>query len=167
LEFDQESSALPLSYNLGLAYNLYKPWLLALEGVYHKEADFYWSAGSEYKLQFSKLAMAFRGGYTSRTRDVPGLSGLSLGLGWALNLIQLDYAWIPLGEIDQTHRISLTLGFGATPERTVTQLKNLSQPKKRRLVYLLNPETSPFVRVNGRIILKPVKPMVFIIREEE
>lgn len=111
LKYDREEEKLPLSYHLGAAYQLTKPWLVSAEGIHSLSSDFEGAVGMEYRWLGKQTAFALRAGYNSTSSDVPGFSGASFGAGFTWNKAQIDYAWIPLGDLDQTHRISLTFGF--------------------------------------------------------
>jgi len=64
-------------------------------------------AGLEYRFANGVL---IRGGYNTVTGlDFP--SGLSAGLGYDNNEYQLDYAFVPYGNLGNTHRMSLTVRF--------------------------------------------------------
>jgi hypothetical protein len=63
--------------------------------------------GVEYR--FSN-GIAFRGGYiTGSSFDFP--SGLSAGIGYDSLSYQVDYAFVPYGDLGNTHRISFTIRF--------------------------------------------------------
>lgn len=53
---------------------------------------------------------AVRGGYRGRT-DFEFLSNLSGGFGYATRAYQIDYAFVPFGEVGNAHRVSLSLDF--------------------------------------------------------
>jgi hemolysin activation/secretion protein len=59
--------------------------------------------------------VAGRLGYNTQSQDTGGLHGLSMGLGlmytdYAMNY-SLDYAFVPYGELGNTHRISFGIKF--------------------------------------------------------
>jgi len=63
--------------------------------------------GLEYR--FSN-GIAFRGGYlTGSSFDFP--SGVSGGIGYDSSSYQVDYAFVPYGDLGNTHRISFTIRF--------------------------------------------------------
>lgn len=63
--------------------------------------------GIEYK--FSN-GISLRGGYRTGTRfDFP--SGLSAGFGYDSSGYQVDYAFVPYGDLGGTHRVSFTVRF--------------------------------------------------------
>jgi hypothetical protein len=44
-----------------------------------------------------------------KSTDLGGISNLTAGFGLVYNRLNLDYAFLPLGDIGQVHRIQLTL----------------------------------------------------------
>jgi len=69
---------------------------------------FYLDLGAEYALN---SYLAFRAGYQAgRSADkLGGLTGLGAGLGLKFDRFALDYAYVPFGDLGDTHR--MTLGF--------------------------------------------------------
>jgi opacity protein-like surface antigen len=74
--------------------------------------------------------LALRAGYkySSEESDLgSGLSGLTLGAGLSQRFgdlgLHLDYAFVPYGDLGATHRISLTLDLGTSPQ--------ISRPKPK------------------------------------
>jgi hypothetical protein len=62
-----------------------------------------------------------------------GIGGMSFGLGATLHFFSLDYAFVPMGELGTTHRISLTFDFpfrspvSQRRDRTIfTKMKGIS-----------------------------------------
>jgi hypothetical protein len=47
--------------------------------------------------------------------DLGGLSNFSAGFGFRRNLFSLDYAFVPLGDLGTTHRVSLNFRFKKRP----------------------------------------------------
>ena len=65
--------------------------------------------GLEYVFQ---NGLALRGGYQSRSGSkFEFLSKLSGGFGYATSTYRIDYAFVPFGDLGQTHRVSFTLDF--------------------------------------------------------
>jgi hypothetical protein len=63
--------------------------------------------GAEYRFG---NGIAIRGGYRTGTGfDFP--SGLCAGAGYSTSAYQVDYAFVPYGDIGSTHRISFTITF--------------------------------------------------------
>ena len=63
--------------------------------------------GAEFLMDYGGNAFALRGGY--RTNN--GSNGISFGIGWMMRGYSIDYAFAPLGELGQAHRISLGVRF--------------------------------------------------------
>ncbi len=57
--------------------------------------------------------VALRAGFNTRSQnDVKGLHGISAGAGFGWSGSSLNYAWIPFGDLGQTHRLSLDIEVG-------------------------------------------------------
>ena len=58
--------------------------------------------------------LALRVGYQANLADnqIQGLTGLTAGIGVTYEGLGLDYAYLPYGDLDNTHRISLSYKFG-------------------------------------------------------
>ena len=69
-----------------------------------------WGTDYVYKIQ-DNMNVAGRFGYNSRGRKVDGFNGVTIGLGFGYDIGTLDYAWMPLGDLGSTHRISLGVKF--------------------------------------------------------
>lgn len=65
-------------------------------------------------------ALALRAGYQARSaaNQAGGLSGLSMGLGFNLAGVSLDYAFLPFGDLGNAQRVSLTYQFARPSART-------------------------------------------------
>ncbi|MBI4056300.1 MAG: PorV/PorQ family protein [Elusimicrobia bacterium] len=66
---------------------------------------------------------SLRVGYSLRnSSQIDGLSGMTAGLGLSLMPFRVDYAWVPFGDLGQTHRISMTFAFeGTKPSLSSTE----------------------------------------------
>jgi hypothetical protein len=67
-----------------------------------------------------------RGGYTTRRNDANGLSGASVGFGVALRTLSFDYAWVPFGDLGDSHAITLIW----RPSREPIDLRRRGEPKQ-------------------------------------
>lgn len=65
-------------------------------------------AGVEYMF---RNGFSLRGGYQTGTDFDDFLSNLSGGLGYETESYNVDYAFVPLGDVGNTHRMSFTLRF--------------------------------------------------------
>jgi len=104
LKFVQKRESLPLTYKVGVSYknnNL----ILAGDITNPEDNAMRINLGIEY-LPTSILAL--RIGYNSQN-DLD--SGWTFGIGFRLRNLYVDYAFVPYGELDNTHRFSLTKKF--------------------------------------------------------
>ena len=126
--FVSEKEPLPFAFRLGAAYkavlaaseteesggegnaDLGKPasvLILAMDLDFPADSSVGARMGAEYRLG---SYVAVRGGYRTGTgSDFP--SGLSAGAGYGTGAYQVDYAFVPYGDIGNTHRISFTVKF--------------------------------------------------------
>ncbi len=110
IKFKQKECSLPLTYQAGLALQLFQNTTLTLQAIKEQDEDIYYSGGIEIWI-FDSLAL--RAGYTSNiTQAELGefsslQEGLSAGLGIRIGDINLDYAFVPYGDLGDTHRVSL------------------------------------------------------------
>ena len=101
---------LPLILKGGAATRLFKDKLAVAADADWLANDerFYLDLGAEYALNAN---LAFRAGYQiGRSADkLGGLTGLGAGMGLKFDRFSLDYAYVPFGDLGDTHR--MTLGF--------------------------------------------------------
>ena len=95
---------LPLTLKMGIAWSR-KTLTLAADVAKPQDNDVYWCLGAEWWIQ-DKIAL--RAGYKSNQDIGPGWSA---GLGFKFQRICLDYAYIPYGDLGDTHRVSLGTEF--------------------------------------------------------
>jgi hypothetical protein len=80
---------------------------LAADALFLREERPAFRIGAEYRFQ---NGFAFRAGYRSDGQfDL--VSRLSGGLGYAAESYQVDYGFVPMGELGNVHRVSFTLLF--------------------------------------------------------
>ncbi len=114
IKFKEKTFPLPLTYKVGIAIKVLKNTILTLEGKKEKDADISYHLGVESYL-FNLLAL--RAGYNSKIAQTELgefsslFKGLTVGLGLKINNLQLDYAYIPYGDLGDTQRISLGIKF--------------------------------------------------------
>ena len=119
LKFRSRSDPLPLIVRLGGAYRLpfgrdrrmHKSAAFFTDVNYLRDAGVFGGAGVEMTTAYDKGAVfAMRLGY--RTAAAGGSSGVSAGLGMDMSSYLIDYAYSPMGDIGNTHRVSVTVRFG-------------------------------------------------------
>jgi hypothetical protein len=120
VKFIDDSYGLPLNVELGAAYYIDSDWLVTAEGNAPKDSVINYGGGVEYKSELTEdLGVAGRVGYNS-------ISGMTLGAGIKLfENINVDYAYVPFGELGNTHRISLNISFDGTG-------KHYNKPKPKK-----------------------------------
>ncbi len=108
LKYENEKSKLPILIKLGIGSKINKQWLVSMDGVFPEDNSPTFGAGTEYKILLSKeIHFSLRAGYNSRSRKSDGLNGVTTGFGFQFKSVNLDYAWIPLGNLGDSHRFSL------------------------------------------------------------
>jgi len=101
---DLGEDPLPLTYKGGIALRL-KSFTIAADAVKAIDDDMYFCVGLEWWIGD---ILALRAGY--RTGQDIG-SGMSAGVGLKISKINIDYAYIPYGNLGNTQRISLKIKF--------------------------------------------------------
>ncbi|HAN03922.1 MAG TPA: hypothetical protein DCW72_04070 [Elusimicrobia bacterium] len=111
LTYDTESNPIPLTFKLGAAVNPFRNLLVATDVVLPKHNKPSVRLGAELAATPNELTrLCVRAGLdTQKMSD--GISGFSMGVGATLHFFSLDYAFVPMGELGTTHRISLTFDF--------------------------------------------------------
>ncbi|MBD3271531.1 MAG: PorV/PorQ family protein [Elusimicrobia bacterium] len=111
-KFISERDPLPLLMRLGGAYRLLNDTLLIASDLDHYLIDqkLYAGLGCEYwLLNMIGLRAGYRHGY--HTDSLGSIVGLTGGVSLRAFNIQLDYAFVPFGELGDTHRFSLSAKF--------------------------------------------------------
>ncbi|MDD5628734.1 MAG: hypothetical protein PHU21_06695, partial [Elusimicrobia bacterium] len=104
---------LPLTFKAGGAFKLTQRWLTSLDVGLPRDDGAYAAVGTEYAFPVKgDWNLAGRLGFDSRTvGDVTGVSGLSVGAGFACKALSLDYAFVPYGGLGITNRFSASIRF--------------------------------------------------------
>jgi hypothetical protein len=112
MKFVEKEDVLPLNAKLGGAYRIKGNWTVALDINMPQDNTMIFGAGTEYVQSINKaMSLAGRLGYNTRAKDTGGLNGISAVLGFNYLTYTLDYAFVPYGELGNTHRISLGIKF--------------------------------------------------------
>ncbi|TBR23958.1 PorV/PorQ family protein [bacterium] len=110
-KFDKVRDTLPFRGKLGASINP-RPFLsLAVEGFLPVSAAPYMAVGGEFAIETSHRAKALlRVGFNSRTlfSGLDGVRGVTAGFGVKLADFSVDYAFMPMGILGNTHRVGLT-----------------------------------------------------------
>ncbi len=122
LKFIRQRDDLPTTFRAGGAY-VWNRWMLSGDLVKGIDTDFEGGVGLEFR---PIDLLALRAGYRSQGRDVD--EGLTAGLGVRWKGLELDYAYVPFGDLGDAHRVSGTVRWGGGGgEATVLPLA----PKRR------------------------------------
>jgi hypothetical protein len=111
LKYSEERDPLPLKVSAGVAYD---PSALCTVGLqvdeYLVDNTHYVALGTEYRPVHQ---LALRAGYTAGydTASLGSTTGLASGIGFSLWSATIDYAFVPFGNLGDTHRLSLGLKF--------------------------------------------------------
>lgn len=115
MKFIKDEFSLPLSYRAGIAYRIGENFTFAFDANKTKDEKLEFCAGME-SLFGKWLTLRFSGatGPNKRLGDFKGLpTGMSAGCGFKLgNSLIMDYAYVPYGDLGDTHRISLSMKLG-------------------------------------------------------
>ncbi|MFB0564041.1 MAG: PorV/PorQ family protein [Candidatus Lokiarchaeia archaeon] len=108
VKFEEKSFALPLDLKAGLAYKALEHLILATDIDLPLDNEINLRVGAEYQLaDLLSLRLGFK---TSQAKNT-GV-GISGGLGFRFKDYQLDYGFLPFGDLGNTHRISFSARFG-------------------------------------------------------
>ena len=105
--------SMPLTFKGGAAYKMFGSKLLLASDVDWLETErvAYWSLGAEYWVCPN---LAVRGGYQfghGADQLQSEFVGLGIGLGLKFSRFTMDYAFLPYGDLGNTHRVTLGLRF--------------------------------------------------------
>jgi len=102
------SHSLPMNIKAGAAYKFNNKLTLGLDVNVPIDNRLNVHIGAEYWYE----NFAVRAGYkTDFIQDIDILSGLSVGMGFKWKNYQVDYAFVPYGDLGSTHRVSLLAKF--------------------------------------------------------
>jgi len=114
LKYTDQSESMALNFKIGTSYRFGRSLIFSSDAdTFGNKINFRF--GSEYTfIPVWKwgLRIAARVGYKTATiSDLGALSGLSAGMGLGWKAYGMDYAWVPYGDLGNTHRISLNVRF--------------------------------------------------------
>jgi len=112
VKFIKEEDPLPLNLKAGISFSLFKGFILS--GEYNQPLDKEFKPIKEREKINAGVEMvaggifALRAGYTTLKDIGPKIS---IGLGLKIFFLNLDYAFVPYGDLGNAHRFSFTLKF--------------------------------------------------------
>jgi hypothetical protein len=111
-KFAEAAVKLPTTLRVGASGQPFAQWLFSADFVKRTDTAGEADIGAEVtpKKLFS-MRVGYR--YAFNNPDLGGLSNFSAGMGLRFSSMSLDYAFIPLGDLGLTHRISLNYRFKA------------------------------------------------------
>jgi hypothetical protein len=112
MKYDLESFALPLNVRVGALYHLPENVAIAFDINKGLDSDLAVNLGTEYNYAFEQGVMfSARTGYGTVTKGLGFVAGLRGGIGVSYRSFGFDYAFVPLGALDNTHRVSFGYKF--------------------------------------------------------
>ena len=112
LKFISEAGDLPMNVKVGGAYkSIDKSLTIAMDVNKPVDNKAKVNLGMEYWLRES---VAVRGGYKYQVGGndaIGGLTGLTAGAGLKVSQMNIDYAFMPFGDLGSAHRVSLLVKF--------------------------------------------------------
>ncbi len=112
LKYNQGSDPLPVCGVLGLGYTFLPGLRADIDFIKYRDTNTFFAAGAEYSRKImQKLSGALRFGYTNHYRNIDGLKGISSGAGLQYSKFNVDFAWVPFGDLGNTFRYTLSVRF--------------------------------------------------------
>jgi len=112
MKYSDKSAPLPLNFKLGGQYNVDFNWIVSLDLNMPLDGLINAGAGAEYNCEIGdNVNLLGRLGYTTRTSQVEGVSGINAGFGVVSGGYQIDYAFVPLGDLGLSHKIGIGMKF--------------------------------------------------------
>jgi hypothetical protein len=109
-KFRDAAVKLPTALRLGVSGQPFAQWLFSSDFVKRNDTAGEFDVGAEVTpRKIFSLRFGYR--YALKSVDLGGFSNFSGGLGLRFNAMSFDYAFVPLGDLGVTHRISLNYRF--------------------------------------------------------
>ena len=110
--FISEASSLPMNLKIGISNKYLEDKLTIAADINYGIMDSVWSIAGGIDWWVHPM-FAIRGGYkyNSAISSLGPLAGLTIGGGFKYNIFNIDYAFVPYGDLGYTHRISLLAKF--------------------------------------------------------
>ena len=109
-KFADAAVKLPYTFRGGVSAQPFAQWLFSADYVKRQDLSGEFDIGAEVTPQrFLSLRFGYR--YQLTHPDLGGLSGFSLGLALRAGRWSVDYAFVPMGDLGMTNRLSLNFHF--------------------------------------------------------
>ena len=113
IKLGSTADPLPLVVDLGFEWRARPTFSTFLDLHAPSDRGPYFSVGPEFRIPSSAGQIALRLGYSfARSSDLGTAAGISGGVGLDFKILRLDYAFVPMGDLGSTHRLSLAFRFG-------------------------------------------------------
>ncbi|MFH1619350.1 MAG: PorV/PorQ family protein [bacterium] len=118
MKLGSSSDPLPMELGLGMLWHIYRNMEMIMEGRMPVDHSPYAILGGEWALPMGfNCGGALRAGYSFRNSGELGAMGaLTAGLGMVMGRFNFDYAWVPVGDLGTTHRITVGFRYGSSPK---------------------------------------------------
>jgi long-subunit fatty acid transport protein len=114
-KFADAAVKLPWTFRAGLSGQPFAQWLLSTDYVKRVDTSGEFDVGAEVTpRRFFSLRVGYR--YALTRPELGGLSDFSAGVGLRYHHMVFDYAFIPLGDLGITHRITVSYRFKPKPD---------------------------------------------------
>lgn len=112
VKLGHRADPMPLKLALGSLWRVDPRFWVLADAHLPVDRSPYASVGMEARLPAAGASFALRMGYSNmRTSDLGPAAGLTAGLGVGLAYMRVDYAWLPMGDLGSTHRVSMGWRF--------------------------------------------------------
>ncbi len=109
-KFADAAVKLPTTFRAGISGQPFSQWLMTSDYVKRIDTSGEFDVGAEVTpRRFFSLRVGYR--YAITRPDLGGLSDFSAGVGLRYKRMSFDYAFIPLGDLGMTHRITVNYRF--------------------------------------------------------
>jgi len=110
IKLDTKQDNLPSVIKLGMGVEVSPQLSLAADLNLPRDNEVNLNIGLEYMLPVEAVKFPIRMGYKT-LNDFDTIDGFSAGFGLGMGVYNLDFAWVPYGDFDDTYRLSLSGKF--------------------------------------------------------
>ncbi len=109
-KFEEAAVKLPYTFRAGISGQPFAQWLLSADYVKRRDTKGEFDVGAEVSPR-KVFSLRFGYRYALKRPDLGALSDFSAGFGIRPGMWSIDYAFVPLGDLGMTHRISFNFRF--------------------------------------------------------
>jgi hypothetical protein len=132
LTFQENGDSFPSSFRVGGFYLPSHLWTVALQGTRARTGANSAQAGVEWN---AIEPLFLRIGYTTQqAKENSSSAGLTVGFGLNLAGQQLDYAWVPMGDLGSAQYVSMVFQWGEQKERAAEKTRPLKFKETKKKV---------------------------------